>query len=108
MSNKETVLDFIDTWRQNPQRLHAELGSLANETHRLPDNFHYLVSEDGLRDPETGGFIKEIIDRISPLGLSEFKFLETLESWANESQSMTPLRCSLSTPGTSGNFLNSG
>src|SRR3990167_9361335 len=99
MSNKKTVLDFIDTWRQNPQRLHAELGSLANETHRLPDNFHYLVSEDGLRDPETGGFIKEIIDRKIPLGLSESKFLETLESWANESEEGTSVWISAPYPG---------
>ena len=63
MSNKETVLDFIDTWRQNPQRLHVELGSLSNETHRLPDNFHFLVSEEGLVDPETGVLVKKVIDR---------------------------------------------
>jgi len=86
MSNKETILGFIDTWRQNPQRLHAELGSLSNETHRLPDNFHFLVSEEGLKDPETGEFVRNIIDKKTALGMSEYRFMETLEYWARESE----------------------
>jgi len=99
MSNKETVLDFIDTWRQNPQRLHVELGSLSNETHRLPDNFHFLVSEEGLVDPETGVLVKKVIDRKSALGQTEFRFLETLEHWAKENEESTGLWLSAPYPG---------
>lgn len=99
MPNKETVLGFIDTWRQNPQRLHAELGSLSNETHRIPDGFHYFVSEQGLVDPETGALIKDVIDKESPLGQTEFRFLETLEDWAKENDEGTGLWLSAPYPG---------
>ncbi len=99
MSNKETVLDFIDTWRQSPQRLHAELGSLSNETHRLPDNFDFLVSEEGLVDTETGVLVKNVIDKKSSLGRTEFQFLETLEHWAKENEESTGLWLSAPYPG---------
>ncbi len=85
-NNERAILQFIDTWRENPQRLRPELGSLSNETHRVPDSFHYLSSPEGLRDLETGDLVKEIIDKETLLGKTEFKFFEALESWEKENE----------------------
>jgi hypothetical protein len=90
-NNERVILQFIDTWRENPQRLRPELGSLSNETHRVPDSFHYLSSPEGLRDLETGVLVREIIDKETPLGKTEFKFLEALESWEKENEEGTGL-----------------
>ena len=90
-NNERAILQFIDTWRENPQRLRPELGSLSNETHRTPDSFHYLSSPEGLRDIETGDLVKEIIDKETPLGKTEFRFFEALESWEKENEKGTGL-----------------
>lgn len=90
-NNERVILQFIDTWRENPQRLRPELGSLSNETHRVPDSFHYLSSPEGLRDLETGDLVKEIIDKETSLGKTEFKFFEALESWEKENEKGTSL-----------------
>jgi len=89
--NERAILQFVDTWRENPQRLHSELGSLSNETHRIPDPFHFITSEEGLRDPETGDLVREIIDRETTLGKTEHRFFETLESWEKENEQGTGL-----------------
>lgn len=84
MRNKEVALNFISAWRVHPQRLTPELASLSNETNRRPDNFYYIVSENGLIDPETGNFVRDVIDGKSVLGQTEAIFLAGLDSLAPE------------------------
>jgi hypothetical protein len=84
MSNKELAVDSITALRRNPQRLVPELVSISNETNGRPDPFNIIVSKDGLRDPITGRLVREIIDRQSPLGKIEARFLDGMEALAPE------------------------
>ena len=56
MLNKELAIDSIFALRRNPQRLVPELVSLSNETNGRPDPFNFVVSKEGVIDPETGRF----------------------------------------------------
>jgi len=84
MSSKELAVDSISALRRNPQRLIPELKSISNETNRRPDNFYYIVSKDGLIDPETGRYIRDVIDRSSLLGKTEAKTLDGIDALAPE------------------------
>lgn len=79
----DTAANFNQTWRgQHHKRLEAELLSIAKETKREPDIYHFLVKEDLLIEPETERPIK---DFIAP-GI-ELEIANELERWATENES---------------------
>ncbi len=79
-----TTKRFISSWRTSgvdPNRLAEELGSVANETHRQADNFHFIVKDGELIDPATNKVIN--FTRNSPLEIAEGKVWDALKSWSN-------------------------
>jgi hypothetical protein len=87
----ETITQrFIRHWQErtrepiDPNRLRAELVSVAQETNRRPDTYYFVVSKNGLIDPETG---QPILNFIAP-GI-EYNIAKNLQDWAIQEESGT-------------------
>src|SRR5258705_5457332 len=79
-----TTKRFINSWQTSnvdPNRLAEELGSVANETHRQADNFHFIVKSGELIDPATKKTIN--FTRNSEIEIAEGKVWDALKVWAN-------------------------
>lgn len=79
---RTTVNRFSQTWDQtNHQSLVAEFISISKETNREPDNYHFLVKNGLLIDPNTG---KSILNFIAE-GV-EKNVARSLQDWANRTE----------------------
>ena len=78
----ETAVRFIDSWKENPQRLESELISLHNETNRKKDIYSFEISKEGLVDPKTKRLVKNFVARNTPTQQLEYEIIEKLETWA--------------------------
>lgn len=79
---KKTVNRFSKTWeKKDKNSLVSEFISIARETNREPDNYHFTVKNGVLTDPNTG---KSILNFIAE-GV-EKDIARSLESWASEKE----------------------
>ena len=82
----ETTSRFINSWKQNSERLADELISVHNETHRKADLYSFLVTFKGLIDTKTRRPIKDFILQDTDIQKTEFKIFEKLETFAKEEE----------------------
>ena len=84
--NVETTIQFIQIWRENPERIQPELVSLNKETTGKPDTYHFLIEGGILIDPETGQPVEKFIDTTTPLGRIEADIAKKLGRWGEENE----------------------
>lgn len=79
---KKTVNRFSQTWgNKDKNSLVSEFVSIARETNREPDNYHFVLKNGTLLDPNTG---KPILNFIAE-GI-EKDIARSLQDWANEKE----------------------
>lgn len=81
------ITTFINTWKGKPQdQVAEELASYSLETQRIPDPYHFLVSDSGeLLSPTAQCKVKDVVQRTHPLGELEYQALCAIEQWAKAS-----------------------
>ena len=108
-TNLHTVKQFVETgWPVAPRsRLVQEIISVFNESHRFTDSYtffydgggFYMLAEDKETSETKKIYVREIIERTSPVGKLEGKILDNLEGWYAQKDEGTALWISPPYPG---------
>lgn len=86
---EKTAVDYIlCSQNSRPAQQIEELASLSQETHRIPDPYHYLMTPQGeILSPSALCRVKDTIDdKTSPLGQLEYQAVLATEQWAANAQ----------------------
>lgn len=77
------ITPFLSTWKdKSPEQVAEELASYSLETKRIPDPYHFLVSESGeLWSPTAQCRVRDAVLRIPPVGELEYQALTAIEQW---------------------------
>lgn len=80
------ITSFLGTWENKPtEQVAEELASYSLETKRIPDPYHFLISQSGeLLSPTAYCRIRDVVQRTLPAGEFEYQALSAIEQWAKE------------------------
>jgi len=85
------IASMLPLWKDKPrEQVIVELASFATETKRVPDKYHFLVT-DKLISPITNQSIEDSVDKQSDIGRLEFEAFEKIQDFAVKNEQGTAI-----------------